>query len=557
MTWLNELGYGVTVVDDNELDLGELDAADLVVISSTVTPALIPAGIANTLAPVLSNESLVAPKLGFGTPGVDITGQTKINVVDPASPLAVGFSGTTVVGASAPFSGVKNTGAGVDVVARAATQPAVATIVSVDAGETLTTGVTPNRRVGFFLGSGAPLKVNATGRIMFDAAVVWLTEAPQVFEWWNSEWQFREQVALNPGVARTDAIVEADLDLTSAATSAGQPVSTDSFRVVEIGPSGAVIAEEIPFQFDPAADFDPSSAVRGHLTILAPGATAAGAQRRFHLYFDTVDAGHPAIPVTPLVGVEADIPDQGQNGFRITLADSTWNYQNQGGGFSSLVDQNGNDWLSYSTATGSAGAFRGMPNAVHPEGHFHPGATSSTTTLVSSGPLRAVIESAATGGWLARWEFFPDHARMTMVASPATYWFLYEGTPGGSINANDTVLRPGPTPGSPPVSNPGTGSWTEDLLNPEWVAFRDSGVGRSLVVAHLTPDSGLDSYRLMQNNMTVFGFGRDMLNTNLSGQHQFVVGFEQSTDTAIVAAAGLAAATPITSSYGAVESYPG
>ena len=108
--------------------------------------------------------------------------------------------------------------------------------------------------------------------------------------------------------------------------------------------------------------------------------------------------------------------DAGLVCYRIQTASGTYFYDKQGGGFSSLEDAQGNDWLSYNSALGAAGTYRGMPNAVYPESHFHPGFTTSTTTLLSQGPLRVTFRSTTTDGkWECTWEVYPRYATMAMT----------------------------------------------------------------------------------------------------------------------------------------------
>ena len=97
-----------------------------------------------------------------------------------------------------------------------------------------------------------------------------------------------------------------------------------------------------------------------------------------------------------------------------------------------------------------------------------------------------------------------------MVQADASYWFLYEGTPGGSVDSNDSVVRSDGT--TTDIST----SWNEDNglgsgNGQEWLYFRDSAVDKSMYFVHNTPDSLKDSYYRMDQNgsMTVFGFGRD------------------------------------------------
>ena len=264
---------------------------------------------------------------------------------------------------------------------------------------------------------------------------------------------------------------------------------------------------------------------------------ATGA-REFHVYFDTTAKNHPPVSVTAQVSVTTTT-DDGFESWKVSAAGNEWIYHRAGGGFASLLDAAGNDWISYSTATGSAGDFRGIPNAVAPRdgGYFHPGRTTATSTLVASGPLKVTIESTAEGGaYRSRWELYPTFAKMTMLAADGPYWFLYEGTPGGSIDGQDRVRRAG-------GANQAIGTaWTGDLPGDEWTAFLDLGVGRTLVVAQNGTNSTVDSYRLLDGSMTVFGFGRSGNVASLTGTQSFVVSLVESTNSTEVERSGTAAA---------------
>ncbi len=264
-------------------------------------------------------------------------------------------------------------------------------------------------------------------------------------------------------------------------------------RVSEIDASGRVLDPDLPFQLD-----------RGRLVFLLKGATRKDAVRRYRLSTDRGKA------VAPLVEC-ADAEDEGQASFKVTTPAGTWFYHKEGAGFSSLVDRDGNDWLGYRPGGGSDGKYRGIPNAVHPEGHFHPGGTTCESRLVAMGPLKVTIESESKDKkWACRWEIFPSFARLTMLKADKPWWFLYEGTPGGKLDpASDFSIR------SDGKKSPLSERWTGDLPAPEWIAFADGALSRSILVLHHEDDALVDSYWPMQGNMTVFGFGRDGLAKHL------------------------------------------
>ena len=352
--------------------------------------------------------------------------------------------------------------------------------------------------------------------------------------WWDSNWNYRVPLTVNTGdYQRSDRPVEVAIGFTSFLASVDLLANFDvnSIRVHEVDVNGEILLpENISFQFDPAADFNALNNAQGTLVFLLNGNTTVQTNRYFHVYFD-VEGGEYTLPTfTSQVDV-TDINDEGQNSFLISTFNADYYYQKQAGGFSSIIDENDNDWINYQPTSaglsGPASYFRGIPNLVHPENHFHPGATSSVSTLIYKGPLKATIKSTTIDGfWEVLWEFFPQFARMSVIKADKNYWFLYEGTPGGVLDVGDSVVR------SDGTETPYTTEWSGDLPNQEWVYFSDSNVNRSIFLAHHNDDTGTDSYFQLDNLMTVFGFGRDGLTkTILPGTpHQFTVGFTDSTD---------------------------
>ncbi len=349
--------------------------------------------------------------------------------------------------------------------------------------------------------------------------------------------------------ARQDTSIEVDLSFTDAlgALGAADPFDPSSIRVVERGGDGAITDAAVPFQFDRAPGFDVATDATGTLTLLLTGTTAPGAQRAYDVYFDVAGSGHGEPVVTDRVIVTDGVADAGEDTVRIATADSTYFYDKDGGGFTSLLDRDGRDWIGYGPATGSAGQFRGIPNMVFPDGTMHPGADGVTTTIVTDGPLKTTLRSTAPGGWVTRWDVFADRARMTVEAAPRAYWFLYEGTPGGLLEPqSDIVVR---SDGG--EANAAT-AWTGDLAGEEWAYFGDPGVDRSLYVANHQQDNSVDSYYAMDGNMTVFGFGRTGITSSLTGTgRSFSVGLADGVDRAGVSGRISAAVRPVTVALGA------
>jgi hypothetical protein len=347
--------------------------------------------------------------------------------------------------------------------------------------------------------------------------------APQN-NWWDDNWNYRVLVTANAaGYARLDKPAEVTLNFTQllASLGIGGELDLDSLRVVEIDDGDNILDAAVPFQFDPAGNFNAATNARVSLTWILKGDTASDATRRYHVYFDVTGKGFSPAAVTPQISTSGSVLWSGFSSIRVSTPSGTYYYHRTGGGFASWVDADSHDWISWNPATGAAGDFRGIPNMVHPDdgGYFHPGRTSASTALLSQGPLKATFRSTNNvdpnnGEWQVVWEVFPRYARMTVTKAPAgkKYWLLYEGTPGGALNPTTDFLTR-----SDMTSILASGTWTTDIPDEEWVFASDPNVGRSLYLAHHIDDTFIDGYFAQNNSMTVFGFGR-------SGQSRFLTG---------------------------------
>lgn len=345
---------------------------------------------------------------------------------------------------------------------------------------------------------------------------------------------YRDLTVDAAGFARADKVVEAYLNLTLllAEQSVTGSVELASLCVDELDSEGEVIANDVVFQFDPAADYDAADKARGVLAFLMAGETAADATRAYRLYFDTAE-GYTAPTFTDQVELTEE-SHKGYASFRIVTPGGEYFYHKPGGGFATLLDADGNDWIGWNAANGANGDFRGIPNLLHPNdgGYFHPGRNSVTTTLLSDGPLKATFSSASKGttGWEVVWDVFPTHARMTLLRKgSANFWWQYEGTPGGALEvATDTLTR------SDGSSIKASGTWNTDIPGDEWVYATDPNTGaggRSLYFIHHQSDTKVDGYKPDGGKkMTIFGFGRSGNQRLLSDAgHQFTFGLTNET----------------------------
>ncbi|MEO0478446.1 MAG: LamG-like jellyroll fold domain-containing protein [Planctomycetota bacterium] len=347
-------------------------------------------------------------------------------------------------------------------------------------------------------------------------------------EWFDISWNYRVPVVVGAqGHARIDRLADFEIDFTALALGVGASGSLDpgSIRVIEVNAAGQILDAAVPFQFDPGATFDAGTNAVGRLAFLCDGWLPATASRYFHVYFD-LDTTRTAPTFTDRVSVVDGVMDQGQTSFEVTTSLGTYLYHKDGGGFSSLLDLDGNDWIDYRPTGGASGNFRGIPNLSFPEGHFHPGATTSTSTLIRQGPLAIGIHSITMDGWECTWDIYPNHARLTVLGSSHPYWFLYEGTPGGALEPGvDQLIR-----ANGAIVNTGTDD-RGDILGDEWAYFVDPNVGRGLFFANHNDDPHHDTYFPLQGVMTVFGFGREniaSLNTQIPAT--FTIGFLENPD---------------------------
>ncbi|MCP4424319.1 MAG: DUF1349 domain-containing protein [Chloroflexi bacterium] len=347
--------------------------------------------------------------------------------------------------------------------------------------------------------------------------------------WWDKNWSYRLPIEVNAnGYQRNDKPVEVTLNFTQILTALGEsgPFDINSLRVVEVDAAEQVIDAAVPLQFDADADFDAATNASGTLIFLMAGDTAANADRAYHIYFDVTGSGFTSPAFTPQITLTDNVIDEGQISFQIDTSNASYFYHKQAGGFSSLVDANGNDWINFHPTGGSAGSYRGIPNLVYPHNYFHPGFTHVTSSIINQGPLKASVQSVTDNNlWEVMWEFYPRYARLTVMRINDDYWFLYEGTPGGSLDtATDIVVR---SDGTQILAG---GSWTGDIVGEEWVYFGDPNVGRSLYAVNHEDDTAVDSYYPMHEEMTVFGFGRDGTNSSLNqAPAQFTIGLADTT----------------------------
>lgn len=352
--------------------------------------------------------------------------------------------------------------------------------------------------------------------------------------------QYRIPIRVEAGeFARENHVVSLDVDFTQQLQDLGVSAAFNRslLRIVEVDPAGSVVDSEVAFQFDAQDDFDPAQRAVGTLLFMIDGETPAGASRRYTLCFaDETGVDFTTPEFQPKVQVEDVGMYEGDEAFKITTPSATYYYHKHGSGFASMLDPDGNDWISYRPQGGARGSYRGIPN-IAPAG-FHPGPSDDNkpSKIVSEGPLRArILSETRDEAWGVTWDIYPNRATMTLFKKgEEPYWILYEGTPGGKFELTDYWVDSSNRVFDDMEALQGPGNpWHGDLPGPEWVYFGDADLERVLYLVQTPDNESIDEFwHFGDGGMTVFGFGRGPLtgdgtgNRHLTGvPTQLTIGF--------------------------------
>lgn len=231
----------------------------------------------------------------------------------------------------------------------------------------------------------------------------------------------------------------------------------------------------------------------------------------------------------------------GREHWKITTEAATYLFDPIAGGFSSIMDRAGNDWVAYDDPAsadypaGAAFGYRGVPNMVFQgddNGAGHPGFDQCDSEIISPNQIRSRTYSGKYE-WI--WTFEEDHARqsVTKVDPDRAYWFLYEGPVGGTYDPDSTIWGSdlaGPSREHPDFYKGGT-----RFENYHWLYFASDHADQTFWIAQVEPDEQLDLYGQLGNTtdglhspdgMVVTGFGRGK-NTDplLRTPQEFLIGF--------------------------------
>jgi hypothetical protein len=238
----------------------------------------------------------------------------------------------------------------------------------------------------------------------------------------------------------------------------------------------------------------------------------------------------------------SEVMEQGMPSFKIETPAATYIYDRAGGGFISMIDKDGKDWISFKKGNfpppgNAASEYRGIPNlgiGGDDQGGGHPGFDKCKTEIVGTNVIETTTK---TGNWKFRWAFYNDHAKFTMVKKhpDMPYWFLYEGTPAGKYDPEKMYWGnnlDGKREDFPDLLD-NTGIYN----NVNWVYVGQKGYPRVLYLRQIQPDDKVDLFSYMGNTpggsrkspdgMVCFGFGRGHGTKRIleDENQEFVIGF--------------------------------
>ena len=232
----------------------------------------------------------------------------------------------------------------------------------------------------------------------------------------------------------------------------------------------------------------------------------------------------------------------GREHFRIRTATAVYLYDPVAGGFSSVLDRRGNDWVAYKDdeeptyPAAAATKYRGIPNLVFggkEDGAGHPGFRHCESRVVGRNKIQTV---SLSGDWAWTWTFFKDAARLDVIKAPADrkYWFLYEGPAGGTYRPRTTFWATDLTPPSTVIHDHYAGDVYR--ANHRYLYFGEKESPYVFFMAQTTADTHPDHVSYLGNEeigaadspdgMVVAGFGRaEGATPLLSGTNSFLIGF--------------------------------
>ncbi|MEM9327066.1 MAG: hypothetical protein AAGA85_15465 [Bacteroidota bacterium] len=215
---------------------------------------------------------------------------------------------------------------------------------------------------------------------------------------------------------------------------------------------------------------------------------------------------------------------EGQEALKIVTPGATYHYQVAAGGFASILDPQGTDWVQFHKGkqeqfpASAASDYRGLPNLVFRSddgGCGHPGFDKMATEVIGENKIRS---RSLSGKWQWSWTFYPHFAELAVekIDPDHAYWFLYEGPIAGKFSPATHYW--GTEREGPMTTQPDLIKGPELYDHWQTVYFGDQGYDQTFFVYMMKSDTLADLYTYMGNDrelandsedgMVVFGFGR-------------------------------------------------
>jgi hypothetical protein len=177
---LRGLGFVVSITSATMVTTASAQGMDFCFISRSVHSPEVNASFRDQPIALFVTEYNLYASLGMTesvptSSGGDTLTSTELTILDPAHPLAAGFSGNvTVLGPGKGQYGWGVPGPGAAVIANLVGEAQGAAVFGYEQGAPMFGLTAPARRVGYFLDIQASTRLTADGWTMFDAAVQWV-----------------------------------------------------------------------------------------------------------------------------------------------------------------------------------------------------------------------------------------------------------------------------------------------------------------------------------------------------------------------------------------------
>ncbi len=261
-------------------------------------------------------------------------------------------------------------------------------------------------------------------------------------EWWNASWNYRYCVSINSSkYSRTDWPIELNINFTSLMGD-GLTFNSNSTRVVEQNASTGTVIGEKYYQFDAAADYNPTTNAVGTVVFHLNG-TQAYENRSFCIYYDTNESSFSAPTYDTglnyslngeILNVNVTVEPGSGKGLRMWLDSHRGELTS---GFYKVQDFNGNTLLD------AADNERTFIYSQYSNSSANFSFEAEPFQLVYEGPMRLVFEQTANETY---WNQSGNNTEGRMTFRYTFYWLnqwvkveqIFNNTATYAINRSST-----------------------------------------------------------------------------------------------------------------------